>query len=279
MSHPEAPLGDFLRARRSSLTPADVDLPPSGQRRVPGLRRDEVARRAGISSQYYLRLEQGRDRQPSPRIIDALARALRLDQHGVAYMSRLVAREASSVLEVLSPVCPTPERLLAPYATQAAFVTDSNFDILATTDVARALSDGEWVAGANLVASVFSARMRSTVEGWEGAARRVVASLRFRSDPYDSRLQALVGGLAIRDADFRRIWARHESRPTYSETFRQQVAGLGSIGLLAQTFHVPAAPGWTLTAVVPDAREDASVAAVAYLAAGGSVPEQPADAA
>lgn len=273
MSQPETTLGAFLRARRSSLSPTAVGLPASGQRRVPGLRREEVARRAGISSQYYLRLEQGRDRQPSPRVIDALASALQLDRHGIAYMSRLAAREGAPPLESLPAArSAAPERLLAPYAAQAAFITDSNFDIIAANDTARALSTGEWDTGANLVKSVFSTRMRAVLEEWEDCARRVVASLRFRSDPHDRRLQSLVGALAARDADFRRIWARYESHPSYFQAYRQQVAGFGTVGLLLQTFNIPATPGWTLTAVVPDSREEDSIAALAYLAGGGSTP-------
>ncbi|NOW00098.1 transcriptional regulator with XRE-family HTH domain [Isoptericola chiayiensis] len=245
---------------------------------MPGLRREEVAQRAGISSHYYLRLEQGRDRQPSPRTIDALASALRLDRHGISYMSRLVAREAAPPRESAPAADPVaPEKLLAPYATQAAFLSDRNFDILACNDVARALSAGQWEVGANLVASVFSERMRGTLDEWEDCARRVVAALRFRSDPYDRRLKSLVEGLTVRDADFGRIWARHEAHPSYFQAYRQKVPGFGAVDLLIHTFHVPRSPGWTLTAVVPDPSAQASAATFAHLSALGPTPAQTAD--
>src|SRR5580698_7310304 len=82
-------IGDFLRARRALVRPEDVGLPAGGRRRVPGLRREELAALAGISSDYYLRLEQGRDQHPSPQIIEAVARALRLDEDATAYLHGL----------------------------------------------------------------------------------------------------------------------------------------------------------------------------------------------
>src|SRR6201993_3225798 len=83
------PLGDYLRARREQVRPQDVGLVAGTRRRVPGLRREELALLAGISSDYYLRLEQGRDKNPSPQVLDALARALRLDVKGTEYLHQL----------------------------------------------------------------------------------------------------------------------------------------------------------------------------------------------
>lgn len=82
-------LGNFLRARRDAVTPKDVGLPPGPSRRVPGLRREEVALLAGVSTDYYMRMEQGRERFPSPQVLQAIARVLRLDQPAAAHMFRL----------------------------------------------------------------------------------------------------------------------------------------------------------------------------------------------
>lgn len=273
MSQPTPPLGDFLRARRSRLSPTAVGLPAQGNRKVPGLRREEVAGMAGISSQYYLRLEQGRDRQPSPQIIRSLAEALRLGQDGMSYMARLVAREGTSNVSGVTYPRRDPALTLTSYTTQAAFVSDSNFDILAANDIALRLSAGEWSTGSNLVSSFFGDRMRAAIEDWEDGARSVVAALRFRADPYDRRLHALVGGLAVRDADFRRIWARHEAHASYVQHSTQRVPGLGAIDLVTYTFRVPDTPGWMLAAVIPDGASKTSTARFADLAAGGSTHE------
>src|SRR5689334_6817895 len=82
-------IGDFLRARRELVRPEDVGLPDHGRRRVPGLRREELAMLAGVSADYYIRLEQGRDRHPSEQVLDALARVLRLDEDATAHLHEL----------------------------------------------------------------------------------------------------------------------------------------------------------------------------------------------
>src|ERR687895_853987 len=82
-------LGEFLKARRGLVQPSDHHLPPGGRRRVPGLRREEVATLAGLSADYYMRLEQGRNRKPSPQVIEALARVLNLDADAVAHLHEL----------------------------------------------------------------------------------------------------------------------------------------------------------------------------------------------
>src|ERR1700722_10531831 len=91
MATSEKLIGEYLRARRELVRPADAGLPELGRRRTPGLRREEVAMLAGVSSDYYIRLEQGRDRHPSAQVIEALARALQLDKDATAHLHRLAA--------------------------------------------------------------------------------------------------------------------------------------------------------------------------------------------
>jgi transcriptional regulator with XRE-family HTH domain len=148
-------LGDYLRARRELVTPEDVGLQATGIRRVTGLRREEVAMLAGISSDYYLRLEQGRDHNPSIQVLEALARVLLLDQAGIDYLLSLATpaprRRArrpkrehvpASIAELL-------DTLRLP-----AFVEGRYFDVLAANSLARALSPN-LQAGHNVLRSVF----------------------------------------------------------------------------------------------------------------------------
>ena len=139
-------LGDFLRARRDQVHPEDVGLVPGGSRRAPGLRREELAMLAGISVEYYLRLERGRAQNPSPQIIDALARALRLDAKATRYLRELANPRGGE----------TPERDAAAYGLAElidqflvpAIVTNRYRDVLAANRIARALSP-EFTPGQN----------------------------------------------------------------------------------------------------------------------------------
>ena len=137
------PLGAFLRARRELVTPEQAGISSGGLRRVPGLRREEVAMLAGISADYYLRLERGRDRSPSVQVLDSIARVLQLDDEHLEHLLALVAeaprrrrrrtrREAvpAGVLSMLHSLV------------QPAFIEDRYFDILATNHLAHALSPG-----------------------------------------------------------------------------------------------------------------------------------------
>lgn len=253
MTAATTPLGDYLRARRAEITPESVGFPPAARRRVTGLRREEVAVLAGISTQYYLRLEQGLDRQPSSSVIAGLSRALRLGRDGTAYLTRLAAGERAPHTPVPDEVRAEALRLLDLCGDHAAFLADRNFDLLASNDAARALSGGTWTTGANLVDSMFGPWLRSHLHDWEECARRTVAAWRFRADPADPRLRELVADLSREHPDFRQIWDRHEARPAYVEPFRQHVDGVGEMALRVHTFRVHGTPGWTLTAVSPDA--------------------------
>src|SRR6201981_155791 len=134
-------LASFLRARRELVKPADVGLPDSPRRRVEGLRREEVAMLAGISTEYYLRLEQGRDHQPSDQVLDGLARALQLDEDAASYLRELARpaprRRRRSVPERFDPAMQT---LIESWPLTPAFVVNRNMRILASNTVARALS-------------------------------------------------------------------------------------------------------------------------------------------
>ena len=133
--------GEYLRRRRAELQPGDVGLPDTAFRRVAGLRREEVAQLAGVSTDYYTRLEQGRDLKPSDGVLDALARALELDAAGRAHLQHLAhpARPARRQTRTVQRVRPTVQSMLDAWNGQPAFVLGRRGDVLATNALARAL--------------------------------------------------------------------------------------------------------------------------------------------
>ena len=207
-------LGAFLRARRSELSPSDVDLPEGGtQRRVAGLRREEVAQLAAISIDYYTRLEQGRI-QPSAPVLASLARVLRLDDDQRTYMNELAGNPAAARSRRRAPqkVKPYLERILHRVGAPAIVMTPTH-DVLAWNPLAAALmvDFGEFPERErNFVRLLFTdPRLRSLYPEWEELARAVVSYLRMEAarKPDDPRLAELVGDLSIRDAQFRQWWA------------------------------------------------------------------------
>jgi transcriptional regulator with XRE-family HTH domain len=209
-------LGAFLRARRSELSPSDVDLPEGGtQRRVAGLRREEVAQLAAISTDYYTRLEQGRI-HPSPPVLASLARVLRLDDDQRTYMHELAGTNtAATRLRRRAPqkVKPYLQRVLDHITDAPAIVMTPTHDILAWNQLAAALMvDFSEVPERerNFMRLLFTdPRMRSLYPDWEGLARAVVSYIRMEAarKPDDPRLAELIGDLSIKDAQFRQWWA------------------------------------------------------------------------
>jgi transcriptional regulator with XRE-family HTH domain len=205
-------LGAFLRARRSELSPSDVDMPEGGrQRRVAGLRREEVAQLAAISTDYYTRLEQGRI-GPSAPVLASLARVLRLDDDQRTYMYELAGTPAKSRRRAPQKVKPYLRRLLDRIDAPAMVMTPTH-DILAWNPLAAALMvDFAEIPERerNFMRLLFTdPRMRSLYPEWEELARSVVSYIRMEAarKPDDPRLAELVGDLSIRDAQFRQWWA------------------------------------------------------------------------
>jgi transcriptional regulator with XRE-family HTH domain len=209
-------LGEFLRARRELVQPHEVGLPAGSRRRVAGLRREEVAVLAGISTEYYLRLEQGRDRHPSEQVVGAIASALSLDEEGRAHALDL-ARDRSSRARILTQpadrVPPGVQMLLATI-NAPSFVLNRYRDVLATNALATAL-EPSLVVGENRLISLFTdPEARSYHPDWDANTASVVAQLRadIGTNTADSRYQALVGELSLRSDRFRKLWARHDVR-------------------------------------------------------------------
>lgn len=229
------PIGEYLRARRELVRPEDIGLPDLGRRRVPGLRREEVAMLAGVSADYYVRLEQGRDQHPSEQVIEALGRALQLDDDGIAHLRRLATptarrrraprrpeRVPAGILELLDSLYDTP-----------AYVYGRYLDVLAANPLATALIP-YYRVGVNLVrASFLDPQLEETHGDRERATEVSVAALRALTGPDvdDPQLEELIGELSVRSERFRRLWARHDVKPKRSGRTRIDHSQVGELEL------------------------------------------------
>jgi transcriptional regulator with XRE-family HTH domain len=245
-------IGEYLRARRELVQPADVGLPQlAGRRRVPGLRREEVAMLAGVSADYYVRLEQGRDQHPSAQVLDALARALQLDDDAIAHLHSLAAPAARRRRRPR----PRPERvsagilqLISTWHETPAYVYGRYMDVLAANPLATALAP-YYTPGENLVRATFlDARLRDRYDDWDRAAAAIVAALRalVGPDADDPRLNELVGELSVRSERFRQLWARHDARPKRSGTTQIEHPQVGALELNYEKLPIPDADRQTL---------------------------------
>jgi transcriptional regulator with XRE-family HTH domain len=210
-------LGEFLKARRAELEPAAVGLPEGGSRRVPGLRREEVAVLAAISTDYYARLEQGRI-QASPSVLAALARVLRLDDDQRTYLYGLAARDDYRP----PPRRPRPkvkaqlQRMLDDMNLTPAFVIGPRTEIVAWNTMGAALiTDFAKIPDKQryfIRLLITDPAMRDLYADWEGVTRLAIAQMRMHNanNPGDPKLAAVVGELSVLDAQFRRWWAAHD---------------------------------------------------------------------
>jgi len=242
-------LGEFLRTRRSLLHPEDVALPHfGGQRRVAGLRREEIAQLAGVSVDYYTRMEQGRVPNPSGAVLDALARALRLDGDATQHLHRL-ARPQSAARRVPRRQArpqrarPMLQRLLNDLADIPAIVMGRRMDILAWNAAACALF-GDYAAldpaERNIARITFlDETSRELYADWTSCARENVAYLHLDAGrhPEDPQLASLIGELSMKSEDFRRWWAEHPVQDKTSGTKRFHHPVVGDLELAYETLR------------------------------------------
>jgi transcriptional regulator with XRE-family HTH domain len=243
-------LGAFLRARRELASPADYGLPDPGRRRVPGLRREEVAMLAGVSADYYIRLEQGRDRHPSEQVIEALARVFALDEESVAHLRELARPATRRRRQPRRPerVSPGLLRLMDIWQNTPAMVLGRYLDVLANNRLAAAVNHCS-VAGQNQARTMFlDPDARHVYADWSTVAAETVASLRASAgaDLDDPRLTDLVGELSLKSEEFRLLWARHDVRAKTAGSKRFVHPAVGELTLSYETFSVNGAPGQML---------------------------------
>ena len=231
-------LGEFLKARRARVTPSDRDVALSGRRRVAGLRRDELARLAGISEPYLTRLEQGVDRNPSAQVVQALARALELDADAAAHLSALAAPDLAQPVE--TEVAEDVHHLLDAWTDNPAYVRNRRFDVLAANKPARALAP-MYEPGRNLAREMFfSPEVRRLLPDWPEIAEQTVAALRAEADLRDPATVDLLTELTTSE-DFARLWARHDARPSRDELKRFAHPVVGELSLRRQALTVAGA--------------------------------------
>jgi transcriptional regulator with XRE-family HTH domain len=260
-----AELGEFLRSRRARIQPTEVGVRTGGRRRVPGLRRDEVAQLAGVSVEYYVRLEQGRAPNVSDSVLDALAGVLRLDETERDHLRNL----ARPITVRTNPARPARLRdglrlLLDSLESVPAFVLGRRMDVVAWNRLADALSG--WSAmppsGHNAARHLFlDPAAREFYPEWDTVAEETVAYLRLDAGrhPKDRKLAALVGELSIADETFRALWAAHDVK---EKTFGRKLINHPLVGELELRYETLALPG------DPDQR------LVTYLADTGSATAQ-----
>jgi transcriptional regulator with XRE-family HTH domain len=208
----QAELARFLRDRRGGLRPGDVGLPAGVRRRTPGLRREEVAERARISIDYYVRLEQARGPRPSPRILESLAGALRLTSAERTHLFRLAGAAPLPPAGPSLTVAPYVADMLGRLPETAAIVTAANYQVVGWNPLAEALL-GELGTGVNLASRRFLRRDEVLTTGHEEFGEIAVARLRAAADryPHDAALTGLLAELRA-SAEFTEIWATNPVR-------------------------------------------------------------------
>ncbi|MCS7481320.1 helix-turn-helix transcriptional regulator [Umezawaea endophytica] len=236
-------LGEFLRSRRARIKPTDVGLPAGLRRRVPGLRRDEVASLAGVSVEYYVRLEQGRTAGVSDSVLDAVGRALRLSAVERTHLGNLVRPADGDAGPNRVP--PTVQRLLDLMDTVPAAVLGKHLDVLAYNRLADAVCgfSAHPAAERNMARQTFlNPTAHLFYPEWDRVAAETVAYLRLEAGrwPDDAGLAALVGELSIKNEVFRRLWARHDVK---DKVFGRKVMNHDLVGELEVEWQMFALPG------------------------------------
>jgi transcriptional regulator with XRE-family HTH domain len=256
-------LGRFLRARRTRTSPEQVGLTVgAGLRRTPGLRREELATLSGISIDYYVRLERGKETRPSPSVLDALARALHLDDREHQHLRELAARAA----RYTSEPPPAPSRTVRPHLKLLletmrpcpAYVISRSMDFLAWNRGGLALYAGldDWPAKRrNLARYLFLHPTAPTLfPDWDNQVRACVSRLRAIAGtaPDAPDLTNLVGELLLKSPDFARLWERYDvtGRQPARKTFHHP--DVGTITLAAQSMNLEDTPGQRLGVYVAE---------------------------
>lgn len=254
---------EFLTTRRARVTPTEAGLPPQGtRRRVKGLRREEVALLAGVSPEYYVRLERGQATGPSAGVVDAVAGVLRLDDDERAHLDRLLAaltpasrkRSRGAAKDLVTPGIRV---LLDSMDHLPAVVFNGRFDILAVNALGRALLAPMYDLPGRTNSARFlfldEPRARDLFPEWDGIAADTVAILRIEAGrhPHDPDLTELIGELATRSTAFRTRWAANDVRTARAgaKTFRHPL--IGEVTLPYETLRIDAVSGQVLSVYTP----------------------------
>ena len=271
---------DFLTSRRARISPEQAGLPTyRGKRRVPGLRREEVSLLSGVSADYYTRLERGDLSGVSESVLDAVCRALQLDEAERTHLFDL-ARTAGPTgrphpTRSRRGLRPGVQRILDSMSTTPAYVRNGRFDIPGANRLGQALFadlyDGE-KPGLNLARYLFlDPRSRDFYVEWDRVARDCAQALRIEAgrDPYDRALTDLVGELSTRSEEFRQWWAAHDVKLHRTATKRMHHPVVGDIELTGEALELPGDTGLTIITYTVEPDSDSSHA-LAFLASWSS---------
>ncbi len=275
-------LADFLKRARTAVDPARTGLPADGRiRRVQGLRREEVARLAGVSTDYYTRLEQGRRISPSAAVLDAIALALDLDATGRTHLGHLIGASSGNhkgnqkVPQPVQRVRPGLHQLLESLDCSPAMILGRRTDVLATNRAARALiADFDSMPAAERNYArwlLLSQQARELFVDWDDQARTAVENLRLDvgRDPHDPVAMQLIDELSMASADFRSWWAEHRVHQRTYGSKRVCHPVVGEMVVDYETFMTPGDADQTLF-VFTTAADSPSRKALHLLLAGGS---------
>jgi transcriptional regulator with XRE-family HTH domain len=250
---------EFLTSRRAKITPQQAGLPAAGQRRVKGLRREEVAMLAGVSADYYTRLEKGNLAGASDSVLEAIAGALQLSEAERLHLFDLARTANTSPARAArrrpaTEVRPGIRLILDGMTDTPAFVRNGRLDILAVNTLARALYSPVFAAPgrpANLARfQFFAPAAREFYRGFEDSARTTVELLRTEAgrDPFNPSLTSLIGELSTRSEEFRALWAAHDVRLHRTGVKHFRHPAVGPLDLMFEAMALEADEGLTLTA-------------------------------
>ena len=253
-----ADIKEFLATRRAKIKPEEVGLPAGARRRVPGLRREEVAVLAGVSPDWYARLEKGNITGVSEEVLASVARALNLGTEETRYLFELARAAKPGRRRALRPkdsgeVAPRVQWMLDSMGMSAAFVRNGRLDVLASNALARALHTPMFASETTAAHGHASfARFhfldpaaRDFFIDWEGGAAATAALLRAQAgrQPNDRALRDLVGELSTLSPEFRKLWASHDIRFVHDGVKRLQHPVVGYLELTYQSLELPSLQG------------------------------------
>lgn len=273
-------LGEFLRARRARVRPGDAGLPSGpGPRRTPGLRREELAALAGLSIDYYIRLEQGKETNPSGPILAGLAQALRLNDeeraHLYALANHVAGRTAQAAGRASRVVRPGIRQLLETVRPYPAYLLTRTSDLLAANPEALLLFHGitDWPAARrNTIRYTFChPAARELFADWEEAAESIAAHLHAlqAAEPGDPDVTALAEELLADSPEFARFWARHEVRHRRASVKPFNHPRVGSFTLTYEVLHLDDGQRVTIYQAQPGSREHDALTLLSMIASGG----------
>ncbi|GIF22104.1 transcriptional regulator [Paractinoplanes tereljensis] len=230
------------------MRPEEAGVRVTGVRRVAGLRREEVAMLAGISGDYYLRLEQGRDRNPSLPVLESVARVLQLDEAATDYLIGLAAPKPRRARRPRRESVPTGIRQLLDVIGLPAFVEGRYFDVLAANTLATALSPNVQPGRNRMLAVFLDPQERALYPDWDADTAVLVAGFResVGTDTDDPRFVQLVGELSLASEQFRQLWARHDVQHRVGRPTRLDHPQVGELTLRREKLAVGGTAGQTL---------------------------------